>query len=167
VAIQLFADTRTAPHNIGSAPRFLEATPLLLGALYYIMTPFFGKLVRRGYISYMEKVEREWRGPKAPLPPHLSPEALAANIDWLIDAPQMVPTLLLPLAAAVFALQNTAISSIVLAFSAVGVSAAALWIYSRSPLEYRSLRFVKNRYTLVSLLGIVLNMGAAILVFFR
>jgi hypothetical protein len=149
------------------ALRLLEATPLLLGALYYAMTPFFAQLTRRGYKTYMEKIEREWQGPKVSLPPHLDIEALAANIDWLIDAPQMVPTLLLPLAAAVFALRDSSISSVVLAFAAICVSGAALWIYSRSPLEYRSLRFLGNRYTVVSALGVILNAAAAVLILLR
>jgi hypothetical protein len=152
--------------NVTGTPivsRLLEATPLLLATLYYILTPFFSGLGYRGYVSYLGKVNNEWQGPKVPLPPHLAPEALAANVDWLVDAPQMVPTLLLPLAAAVFAFHDSTISSIVLAFAAIVICVAALWIYSRSPLEYRSLRFIGNRYTVVAALGIVLNGTAAVL----
>src|SRR5690349_9111610 len=90
--------------------RLLVATPLLLAALYYLFSPFFAEQARQRLIDYLEKVDREWEGPKINLPPHLEPQAIAANADWLIDAPQMVPTLLLPLAGAVFAFNENGIS---------------------------------------------------------
>lgn len=153
-------------HSQGPS-KLLDATPLFLAALYYALTPFFSQQVRSGYIDYLQKVNSEWQGPKASIPPHLAPEALAANTDWLIDTPQMVPTLLLPLAAAVFALHDSDLSGVVLAFAAIVICAAVLWIYSRSPLQYRSLRFVGNRYTLVPALGVVLNAAAAVLLLTR
>jgi hypothetical protein len=140
----------------------LEAIPLLLAAFYYLLSPFFSDLVKRGFISYLDKVDSEWHGPDSQMPPHRTSEVLGQNIDWVIDAPQMVPGLLLPLAAAIFALQSNDLSAVVLSFAAVGICAAVLWIYSRSPVQYRSMRFVWHRYTLVASLGVVLNVAAAI-----
>jgi len=79
----------------------------------------------------------------------------------------MVPSLLLPLTAAVFAMHDNDLAGAILAFSTVGICAAALWIYSRSPLEYRSLRFIGSRYTLVSALGVILNLTGAGLILLR
>lgn len=145
--------------------KLLHSTPSLLAALYYLSAPFFVRLTRRGYTDYAAKVDEEWQGPKY-TPPHLEPKAVAESIDWMIDAPQVVPTLLLPLAAAVFAIRDSAISSIVLAFASIAISICAVWIYSISPMEYRTFRIPKTGHTLVAVLGIVLNTTAAILLFF-
>jgi hypothetical protein len=141
--------------------RLLVATPLLLAAVYYLFSPFFVQQARQRLIDYLEKVEREWEGPRDGLPPHLEPQAIGANTDWIIDAPQMVPTLLLPLAGAVFAFNDNGVSGIILAFATVIICAATLWIYTRSPVEYRAVRMIWHKYTVVSTLGIVLNLLVA------
>jgi len=141
--------------------RLFVATPLLLAAMYYIFSPFFVQQARQRLIDYLEKVDREWEGPRDGLPPHLEPQAIGANVDWIIDAPQMVPTLLLPLAGAVFAFNDNGISGVILAFATVIICAATLWIYTRSPVEYRARRVIWHKYTVVSALGIVLNLLVA------
>jgi hypothetical protein len=154
-------------HVKNAETHLLEAIPLLLAAFYYLLFPFFSDLVKQGFINYLDKVDSEWRGPDSPVPLHRTSEALGQNIDWVIDAPQMVPGLLLPLAGAIFALQSNDWSAVVLSFASIGICAAVLWIYSRSPVEYQSMRFVGHRYTLVAGLGVVLNVAAAIVLLVR
>lgn len=151
----------------GIGVRLLDSMPLILAAIYYLLAPFFIGLVRRGFIDSLSKADREWKGTDHPLPPHRTSEHLATNIDWIIDAPQMVPSLLLPLAAVLFALRNSVAAAIIFSLSTLGICAATLWIYSQSPLEYRSLGFVRHRYTLVTASGVILNFGAAILLLLR
>lgn len=143
----------------------LASIPLIIAGLYYLLSPFFIRLVRKGLTDYLDKVDQEWQGPKDEIPPHRTSEAIAANIDWVIDAPQMVPALLLPLTAAVFALQNNNTAAIVLSFSVVVICTATLWIYSCSPVEYRSMRLLGYRYTIIALVSIVLNgVSAAVII---
>lgn len=141
--------------------KLIGAFPVILAALYYALSPFFTELTRKGYTEYLDKVDAEWHGNGAPLPPHRTSEALGANIDWIIDAPQMVPSLLLPLATAIFALSDNDLSAVILSTAAILICVATLWIYSQSPIRYRSFRIVGHRYTVVSALGIVLNLAAA------
>jgi hypothetical protein len=143
--------------------KLIGAFPAILAALYYGLSPFFNELTRKGYIEYLDKIDAEWHGSTASLPPHRTSEALAANIDWIIDAPQTVPSLLLPLATALFALSNKNLSAIVLSAAVILICVATLWIYSQSPLRYRSLRLLGHRYTAVSAFGIVLNLGVAVM----
>jgi hypothetical protein len=145
------------------APKILEAVPFVLAVLYYLFSPFFIGQARKGFIAYMEKADAEWQGDKALIPPHLKPKAVAANVDWIVDAPQMIPIILLPLAAAVFVLKGVA-SEVILAFATIVICVLTLWIYSCSPIEYRALRIVRHKYTLASALGIVLNMATAIVI---
>ena len=147
--------------------RILDAMPLILAAIYYLLAPFFVGLARRGFIDSLTKADMEWKGPDNELPPHRTSEYLSTNIDWIIDAPQMVPSLLLPLAAVLFAFRNSFASAVILALSALGICVATLWIYFRSPLEYRSIGFLGHRYTLVTASGVILNTGAAILLILR
>jgi hypothetical protein len=157
----------TSPHsapvstNVMGTSRLFVATPLLLAAVYYLFSPFFVQQTRQRLIDYLEKVDREWEGPRDGLPPHLEPQAIGATADWVIDAPQMVPTLLLPLAGAVFAFNENGISGVILAFATVIICAATLWIYTRSPVEYRARRVIWHKYTTVSALGIILNLLVA------
>jgi hypothetical protein len=146
------------------AVRVLTAIPSSVAALYYALSPFFGRLVCTGLADYLGKVDHEWQGSLAGVPPHRSTEAISAIIDWVVDAPQMVPALLLPLTTAVFALRNKSAAAIVLSFSVVGICAATLWIYSCTPLEYRSKRLIGRRYTVVALAGVILNIASATVV---
>jgi hypothetical protein len=161
--LPLLDNSKSDTSGIGGAKKILDATPFLLATLYYLLTPFFTELVRRGLVGYLNDLDAEWQGPDVSRPPHLTPQAIASNIDWIVDAPQMVPTLLLPLAGAILALTNGDIVSVILSFSVLLVAAAALWIYTRSPVQYRSFRLIKHRYTIVSILGIALNAGTAAL----
>jgi hypothetical protein len=165
---EVAADCGHHCHASGASlvPKLLRATPSLLAALYYVSAPFFSRMTRQRYVDHAEKVGREWQGSVANIPPHLDPKIIAENIDWVIDAPQVVPTLLLPLATAVFAIRDSAVASIVLAFSSIGISIFALWMYSKSPVEYRSLRIPTTKHTIVAVLGIVLNISAALLLIF-
>ena len=154
------------PH-VDRSSTVLEAVPLLLATAYYAFAPFFSGLASKGLIEYLEKENKEWKGSLDEIPPHLTPGAIAANIDWVIDAPQLVPTLLLPLTAAVFAFKSSDVPTIILAFSSIVITVAALWIYNVSPLKYRSYKIIKNRYTVVAATGAILNGTAAILVLIR
>lgn len=147
--------------------KILEAMPLILAAVYYLLTPFFVEQVRRGFGASLAQADAEWKGPDQPLPPHRTTEYLGTNIDWIVDAPQLVPCLLLPLAAVLFSFRDSAATAVILSLSVVGICAAALWIYTRSPLAYRSLGVVGGRYTPVTAAGLVLNLGAAILLVAR
>jgi len=148
---------RTGSSPVDSASRFLEAVPFLLAATYYMFGPFFISQVRQKLVDHLKKVGDEWKGPQDS-PPHLTPRAIAVTAEWTIDAPQVVPTLLLPLAGAVFALRSSSISAAVLAFAALVISVFCLWIYAQSPLEYRAHRYIFHRYTILSMLGIILNL---------
>lgn len=143
-----------------SVTRLLDAIPLMLAALYYLFAPFFLSLTCRGLTDYLKNVSKEWQG-MHDVPPHLTPESIAATCEWVADAPQVIPTLLLPLAAAVFAIQSQDIPAVVLAFASVVICVATLWIYSTSPLKYRSYKFVKGKYTIVAVVGVALNAAAA------
>lgn len=149
--------------GISEASKFLQATPFLLAAFYYLLSPFFIQQTRRRLTDYFEKINAEYVGPKDPVPPHLSPEAIGATADWIIDAPQVVPTLLLPLAGAVFSLHDNSIAGIIVAFAAVIVCVATLWMYTRSPIEYQARRFIWHTYSLVSVVGIILNLLVGII----
>jgi hypothetical protein len=144
------------------ASKLLVAAPFLLAALYYAISPFFAQQVRRRLADYFDKVNAEWEGPTDCIPPHLKTDAITATTDWTIDAPQMVPTLLLPLAGAVFALNDNNIVGVVLAFATVMICVATLWIYMRSPIEYQARRFAWRRYTSVSALGLALNIAVSV-----
>lgn len=150
-----------------SGTTLLEVVPLAIAAFYYLLSPFFNGLVRDGFVNYLEKTDDEWQGPITGLPPHRTTEALSANIDWVIDAPQMIPGLLLPLTAGIFALADQDAAAAILAFATVLICAATLWIYTRSPVEYRSLRLIGHRYTVVSVLGVILNAVTAMLILIK
>jgi hypothetical protein len=141
--------------------KLIAAFPVILAALYYALSPFFTELTRKGYTEYLDKVDAEWRGNSVPLPPHRTSQALGTNIDWIIDAPQMVPCLLLPLATAIFALNDNGLAAVILSAATILICVATLWIYSQSPIRYRSFRIIGHRYTVVSAFGIVLNLTAA------
>jgi len=140
--------------------------PLILATAYYFASPFFSELVRKRFVDYLDAADREWHGQNYP-PPHRTSEALAANIDWIIDVPQVVPCFLLPLTAAIFAFRINDSSAVILIFAALAVCVATLWIYNRSPLDYRSMRIIGHRYTLVAGLGMFANAVTAILVLVR
>lgn len=166
-ALEIPAGTSANNVQPGITSHLLEATPLLLAAFYYLLAPFFSDLVRQRFIVHLEKMDREWSGPEVQLPPHLTSAGLEQNIDWVIDAPQMVPGLLLPLAGAIFAFRDSDLSAIILAFATISICAAALWIYSQSPVKYQSIRFAGHRYTLVAALGVLLNGIAAVVLLIR
>jgi hypothetical protein len=147
--------------SVGAASRLVEAMPFFLGALYYVFMPFFIKQTQQRLVDYLEKVDTEWQGSREP-PPHLAPRAVAITVEWTTDATQVVPTLLLPVAGAVFALRSNSLSAAVLAFSALIISVICLWIYSQSPVEYRARRYIFHRYTIISIFGIILNIAVAI-----
>ena len=152
--------------NAESQVRLLEAAPLMIAALYYLCSPFFSKHVGKRLNDYLLLVDGEWTGPTNGTPPHRTSQSIGATLDWVTDAPQMVPVLLLPLTASVFAFQGTA-AAIILGFASVLICVLTLWIYFCPPLKYRSLRLIGHRYTVVSMLGMLLNGGAAALLFFR
>jgi hypothetical protein len=145
----------------GEVSKLLEATPWLLAAFYYLFAPFFIEQARKRLIDYLDKVNEEWQGPKGSIPPHLTSKAIGATTDWVIDAPQLVPTLLLPLAGAVFSIHNNSIAGVILTFGTLVICTLTLWMYTRSPIEYQARRFIWHKYTLLSILGLVLNLAVA------
>lgn len=161
IAYSVAGHTTSTNASVSHSSRLLEAVPLLLATAYYLSEPFFTSLAAKGLIEYLDKGNREWQGSLDELPPHLSPKAIAANVDWIIDAPQLVPTLLLPLTAVVLAFTDNDVPTVILAFSSIVIPIAALWIYNISPLKYRSYKIVKNKYTVVAATGVLLNGVAA------
>jgi len=65
------------------------------------------------------------------------------------------------LALAIFTIRGSATSAVVISAACIVICVATLWIYSRSPLQYRSFRFIRHRYTVVNALGVVPNLAAA------
>src|SRR6516164_7597444 len=159
---QLLSEYIAATHGDAATTigtRVLQATPLMVAALYYLLSPFFIGRACKGLSDYLKGISSTLTGPTPNVPLHLTPDAVAATCEWVIDAPQLIPTLLLPLAAAVFTLQSQDVPAIVLAFASVVICAATLWIYSVSPLQYRARKLWK--YTIVAVAGVILNAAAA------
>lgn len=147
---------------------WLEAVPLLIAALYYLLSPFFVGITTKGLCDYLDGVDEEWSGDLDAIPPHRSSEALGGVLEWVMDAPQLVPSVLLPLLAVMFVIDSREVVAVVLAVTCLLLSVAALWIYRVSPLQYRAIRLRKyklvSQYTLVSMVGLLFNLAAAVLV---
>ena len=138
------------------------AVPFLLATVYYLFTPVLSALTEDRIKQYFANALLQWRGPQgAATPDHLSPASVARICDWAADAPQLVPTILLPLAGVLFAVAASRdIAVAIAAVTSIIVSVGALWIYHQNPIRYSARRFIMGRYTIVASLGIVLNLVA-------
>ena len=147
------------------------ALPFFVAAGYYSVSPFFGRITRQTIQEYLEKVSASWQGPTTDAS-HLEPASLAQLTDWITDAPQLIPTLLLPIAGALFAVTTSAnASNAILAGAVLVLSIAAVWIYHYNPVKYGQKRllpkkytpvFLRQKYTLVSFAGLVLNLAVGV-----
>ena len=142
--------------------KILLAAPFVIAVAYYLVSPYFSRRAIIGFENHMKRVESEHvhpddldvRGHEAEL--EINEAIHERALEWVVDAPQIVPTILLPVAGLLFAaITAPKIALLVALIAAVVTAAATLWIYSENPIVYRSRRL--GGYTCVALLGMALN----------
>ncbi len=151
--------------------RLLQSAPFFLAALYCVMSPIFTALTAKAITDQLVGGFRTWSGDRD-VPLHLDPKLIARLSDWTADAPQVVPTLLLPTAGLIFSVGSPPFAALVLAGSALLLPAATLWVYSMHPLDYRQIRCGRVTFgskhwqglTLVPFVGAILNAAAGVAV---
>lgn len=160
---------------------FVLASPFLIGVIWSFISPF---LVRRLAKSFERKLNEELADvgyaasrPQEStdaaedaclpaVPPPLRPADLRTYVDWLVDVPQLLPTILLGavgVSVAIAEARHLLLTYVICAVAVLAGIFATAWIMRKNPQEY-SATFRIKIFTTGALIGFAINSVAAVII---
>lgn len=161
---------------------FILASPFLIGVIWSFISPFLvrglaktfeGKLNKEladaGYVEASQAQEsadaaKDVCRPAIPLP--IRPANLRTYVDWLIDAPQLLPTILLGAVGVIVTIaeaRHLLLTYVICAVATLAGIFATAWIMKKNPQEY-SAAFRIKIFTTGAFIGFVINFVAAVII---
>jgi hypothetical protein len=141
------------------------AVPFLAAIVLLLISPLLTAKVKTAVLDQIDKSAYEHDVTEDMIPPSRGRDSLDAYVEYAIEAVQIIPLALLPVAGAVFFIAADVRSEIALGYLALGylvfaiVAAVAVesWVLSQPAGKYVSCRPIKN-YSVVAFTGIVSNL---------
>jgi hypothetical protein len=143
-----------------SSAKLGASLPFAVAVIFYLISPLLAakvKTVLEGQIA--KNVAAFKADASAGVPPPLTPDMIKDYVDYVADAVQIVPTTMLPVVGAIFAISaklNVNIAVIILILAIILAVTMDSLVLSRTAPDYVSRKVLG--YSIVSVVGIALNL---------
>jgi len=142
--------------------------PFFAAILFYLTSPLISQQVKR--VVRSEISDGQLHVPNfdsGTVPYYLTPSVISDYVEYAADAVQVIPSILLPIVGAIYALGNgvpPAASVTFLVSVCVLAFAINAWVMGRSAADYSSRKW--HHYSVVTLAGMAINVIGVLMTIF-
>jgi hypothetical protein len=144
-----------------SSDKLGAVLPFAVAVVFYLISPLLSAKVKGVLEGQIARNSASFQATgQTAVPPPLTPEMINDYVDYVADAVQIVPTTMLPVVGAIFAISaklNIDVAIIVLVLAIIVAVTMDALVLSRTAPDYVSRKFLG--YSIVCAAGIALNLA--------